>query len=182
MIIVNRKKIKNIIGRVRGEDIVISAPYFVSDRDIDDFLKKYEKKFNEEILKNKSRGYNNDLENNIAYLFGEKIYWYGSEDELSKLYRKKLFDVAMDIIKEYEDRGYEVEELSIRKMTSRWGTCYPKRKKIFLNLNLVKYPISKIRAVVIHELAHFKVPNHSKNFYEEVKKLMPEYFDEIIDL
>lgn len=182
MIIVNRKKIKNIIGKVKGEDIVISAPYFVSDKEIDNFLKKYEKKFNDEILKNKSKCYVNDLENHIAYLFGEKIYWYGNELELNELYRKKLFDISMDIIKSYKVADYEVRELNIRKMVSRWGTCYPNRKKILLNLNLAKYPISKIKAVIVHELVHLKIPNHSKYFYEEVKILMPEYFDEIKDL
>lgn len=66
-------------------------------------------------------------------------------------------------------------EIVIRKMKSRWGSCYTTKNKIVLNLSLIKTPIECVEYVVLHELSHFKYPNHSKNFYGFIEKIMPDW-------
>ena len=65
--------------------------------------------------------------------------------------------------------------LKILKMTSRWGSCMPKKNQITLNSQLIHYQERFIDYVVIHEYAHLIQPNHSKAFYSIIEKYMPDY-------
>ena len=58
---------------------------------------------------------------------------------------------------------------------TRWGTCHTKKGIITLNSRLMDYPYECIRYVIVHEFAHFLVPNHSKNFYNVVESIMPDW-------
>ena len=50
------------------------------------------------------------------------------------------------------------------------------QKKIYnLNLELVKKPIPCIEYIVLHEIAHLRHPNHSRDFYHHIEKYMPDY-------
>ena len=69
----------------------------------------------------------------------------------------------------------EFNSLTIKSYTARWGSCSIKGD-IFLNWKLIMLPESVIDYVLIHELAHINVPNHSSEFWELVKKKDPNYF------
>lgn len=58
-------------------------------------------------------------------------------------------------------------------MTTKWGTCNPTSKKIWLNLQLAKKPIECLEYVILHELAHLKVHNHDPEFTAILDKYMP---------
>lgn len=73
--------------------------------------------------------------------------------------------------------GLAPKEYKLRKMKARWGTAYPNKRLIILNIYLAQRPIEEIEAVVLHELIHLKYPNHSKDFYKEIEKYMPNYRD-----
>ena len=68
----------------------------------------------------------------------------------------------------------EFNSLTIKSYTARWGSCNTKGD-IFLNWKLIMLPESVIDYVLIHELAHINVPNHSSKFWELVKKKDPQY-------
>jgi len=74
-------------------------------------------------------------------------------------------------------RKYDVPEpkLILREMTSRWGSCQPKRGVITLNKRLIETPRSCIEYVVMHEFIHFRQPDHSKLFYDLLSTLMPDW-------
>ena len=65
--------------------------------------------------------------------------------------------------------------VEIKKYKSRWGACYPKINKVSFNLALVHLNYELIDYVIVHELCHFLQPNHSKQFYQEIKKRLPNY-------
>jgi predicted metal-dependent hydrolase len=67
-------------------------------------------------------------------------------------------------------------ELKLRKMKSRWGSCSNK-KKITLNSELVKLPYDCIEYIIIHEIAHLKVLNHSRAFYQHMESMLPDWKD-----
>ena len=58
-------------------------------------------------------------------------------------------------------------------MTTKWGTCNPTSKKIWLNLQLAKKPIECLEYVILHELAHLKVHNHGPEFTAILDQYMP---------
>lgn len=65
--------------------------------------------------------------------------------------------------------------ISFRRMTSRWGSCSPQKRRITLSTRLIHLPLPAAQGVVIHEYAHLLVPNHSAAFYQLVRQLMPDY-------
>lgn len=71
--------------------------------------------------------------------------------------------------------GVPYPELKVRYMTSRWGSCHPKKGIITLNSQLIEAPINCIEYVILHEFAHFIYPNHSKQFWDFVSILMPDW-------
>lgn len=65
--------------------------------------------------------------------------------------------------------------IKFRKMKSRWGSCQPQKNILTFNTLLLTKPFESIKYVVIHEFCHFIHPNHSKAFYAELEKHMPDY-------
>lgn len=74
-------------------------------------------------------------------------------------------------------RGYGVPfpVLKVRKMKSQWGSCRPTRGIITLNSHLIEAPRSCIEYVVVHEFTHFIHPNHSRQFWDFVAMMMPDW-------
>ena len=66
----------------------------------------------------------------------------------------------------------------VNDATSRYGSCVPSTKILHFSSRLIMLPEDKIDAVVVHELCHIVYPNHSKDFYNLVRKYIPNY-DEI---
>jgi predicted metal-dependent hydrolase len=60
-------------------------------------------------------------------------------------------------------------------MKTRWGTCNTRTRKIWLNLQLAKKPVECLEYVILHELAHLKVPNHGKDFIAIMDQYMPDW-------
>ena len=68
-----------------------------------------------------------------------------------------------------------IPRITIKYMTSRWGSCTPSKNHISMSLRLIHFPKECLEYVLLHEYAHILVPNHSKAFYDVVKQYMPEY-------
>lgn len=71
--------------------------------------------------------------------------------------------------------GVTMPALRIRDMETRWGSCLAKKGIITLNKRLIEAPRQCIEYVVMHELCHFIHPNHSKQFYNFLSMLMPDW-------
>ena len=111
-----------------------------------------------------------------------KILVFNHKD-IEKVYYKWLKEYAIgiltELVKKYQTElkkyNIKVPKIEIRQMKSRWGSCLPSNNKVIFNLNLIKTPICCIEYVVLHELSHFKYPNHSKSFYNFVTIFMPDW-------
>ena len=66
-------------------------------------------------------------------------------------------------------------EWTIRNMTSRWGSCNTKTKKITLNLQLVHFPLICLEYVILHELCHLRVHGHGADFKALLDQYMPDW-------
>lgn len=70
--------------------------------------------------------------------------------------------------------GFQYNSIRIRNMKSRWGSCSPKKNLCF-NLKLMSFNSKIIEYVIIHELCHLKFMNHSKNYWNLVESIQPDF-------
>ena len=90
--------------------------------------------------------------------------------------REKLCQQSLYFVKKYEPiMNVKANELRIKKMNTRWGTCNLEAKRIWINEELVKYPISCLEHIVVHELTHLLEINHTPRFYELLEHYYPNY-------
>lgn len=90
--------------------------------------------------------------------------------------REKLRQQSLYFVKKYEPiMNVKANELRIKKMNTRWGTCNLEAKRIWINEELVKYPISCLEHIVVHELTHLLEINHTPRFYELLEHYYPNY-------
>ncbi len=85
--------------------------------------------------------------------------------------RKYLPGRCFELAKRY---GFNVNKVTVRGQKSRWGSC-SRRANISLNYKLLQFRVEMIDYVIVHELCHLRHPNHSKAFWNEVGKHIPNY-------
>jgi len=66
------------------------------------------------------------------------------------------------------------KEVGVTSAKSRYGSCSPENKLSF-SFRLVMAPYPMIDYVIVHELAHIKIKNHSRRFWMYMEEAMPEY-------
>lgn len=185
-----RKNNKNTYIRVRDNTIIVTTNYFVTINKIEQLINDNSAFIDSALVKD----INKNIDSSFR-LFGKKyniIYGFPNiEIEKEKIYAKdeKTLNKFLSkyIYNKYEERvnyWYNIFEekiprpnLKIRKMTSRWGVCNIKNNNVTLNLELSRFNIEILDYVIVHELAHFIHPNHSKDFWLLVGKYYPKYKD-----
>ena len=104
----------------------------------------------------------------------------GSEDKLKVMFKEfyrqrgKKF-IEPRVYRFAEMMGLKVEAVSIIDLKNRWASCSVQRPKVNFNWKIMMAPVSVINYLIVHELAHFKYKRHSKDFWNEVDKIVPDY-------
>jgi predicted metal-dependent hydrolase len=70
------------------------------------------------------------------------------------------------------------KKISIKKLKNRWGSLTPSGT-INVNLSLLKAPSGIIDYIILHELCHLKIKEHSHHFWDLLHKFMPDYQEKI---
>lgn len=101
---------------------------------------------------------------------------YLRERAMTEWYRRELKKLIPTIIAKWEPIiGVEVNEFGVKKMKTRWGSCNPKAKRIWLNLELVKKSPTCIEYVVVHEMTHLLERKHNERFIAYMDKFLPNW-------
>jgi len=91
-------------------------------------------------------------------------------------YRVHLQMVIPVLLAQWQPRmAVSVLEWRIKQMKTRWGSCNPRARRIWLNLELAKYPPSCLEYVVVHELAHLLEVSHNARFKSLLDGFMPDW-------
>jgi len=191
-VVIEKKNNKNTYIRVKEDmKIYVTTNYFVSKSYIKNLLdsntnylekmlnKRKAQKEKEEAFYYLGRKYDIILVssfNNVEIL-NDKIYAKDIKS-LEKWYRKQmleLFQTRLELNYQKFEENIPYPNLRIRNMKTRWGVCNKKTKTITLNSNLMKYDITKLDYVIVHELSHFIYFDHSSNFWNLVAKYCKDY-------
>ena len=93
---------------------------------------------------------------------------------LDEWYRAELRERATPLLNKWARRlDVHLERLFIQRMKTKWGSSNPLKRTVRLNLELVKYSPDCLDYVVLHEVAHFVVPNHNERFRAVLDANMP---------
>lgn len=85
---------------------------------------------------------------------------------------KRIFTAAVGM--RAQELGVQINSLKISSARTRWGTCSAKND-IRLCFRLLYAPKEVIDYVIVHELSHVKVKNHSAAFWAQVASVLPDY-------
>ena len=100
---------------------------------------------------------------------------------VEKLYEHWLMKVARPILKNKVETYSEKldiikpEKIAIKRLKKRWGSISKKGDAINLNAHLVKAPEDVVNYIVLHEICHLKIKEHSHHYWELLHKFMPDY-------
>jgi predicted metal-dependent hydrolase len=98
------------------------------------------------------------------------------QEILDRWRRKILKEAALPLVDKWEKAiGVKVEEISIRKMRSIWGSCNKKKRLIRLNSELTKKSPECLEYVVVHEMIHIIESGHNQKFYRLLGKFIPDW-------
>ena len=95
---------------------------------------------------------------------------------LDAWYRKQLKAAIPDLIVLWEKRiGVRVNEFGIKKMKTKWGTCNPDARRIWVNLELSKKPKECLEYIVVHEMVHLLENHHNERFMALMDDILPKW-------
>lgn len=94
---------------------------------------------------------------------------------LLEAYRVEAKKYLPERLAELAQRHHLVyRQVFIKNLKSRWGSCSAKNN-INLNLQLMRLPDNLIDYVILHELIHTGIKNHSTDFWRALENLVPDF-------
>lgn len=96
-------------------------------------------------------------------------------EAFKSFYREKGRQRIGDRVQRYAPKvGVQVNEIRLMELQYRWASCSPNGNLNF-HWRCMLAPLNVIDYIVVHELAHLRVPDHSPAFWHEVDKVLPDY-------
>ncbi len=142
----------------RTGEVVVRAPFRVSDRAIARFVEQHTAWITEKSAVVKSRAEEERL-----------------IDEREADLRKKAERILPPLVAQYSVRmGVKPASVKITSARTRFGSCGG-NNAICFSWRLLAYPLAAVEYVVVHELAHIRHHNHSAAFYRLVEEYLPDY-------
>lgn len=191
---------KNIKVSLKNEgQILVTMPILCPYKFARDFLLKNFEKIKAFKIENKSLTPNlktkfdtlkiiesNELKtsvkNNIVYFYYPNNIDFNSR-EIQRMLKEAYFKAIKIEAKNYlpqrleflaKKYGFNYNKIALKNQKTRFGSC-SYQNNINLNINLMNYDFDCIDYVLIHELCHTKIKNHSEKFWIEVEKYCSNY-------
>ena len=154
----------------QNAELIIRAPIFTPVYVIEKFISQK----NSWITKKQKIAINkkDEVEKLKNNLFSEAL---AKGEKTKKITKQEAEEIISSRVKYYSQKeNIEYKKIKITSAKNRWGSCSFKNN-INFSMRLAMAPMEVIDYVVIHELCHIKEKNHSRKFWNEVLKIMPNY-------
>jgi predicted metal-dependent hydrolase len=97
------------------------------------------------------------------------------EQVFTHWYKKRALEIISERVEQYAGQyNFTPKQVKISSAKTRWGSCSPNGTLNF-TWRLVMAPLDVVDYVVVHELVHLNVKNHSHKFWKAVEAIYPEY-------
>lgn len=119
-----------------------------------------------------------ELRGHQAMVLHVRPDWTADERErlLQRWYRTRLRNLVPRLLDKWQDElDVAVSEWGIKRMKTKWGSCNPSARRIWLNLELIKKPQACLEYVIVHELTHLLVRNHDERFLSLMDQHLPTW-------
>lgn len=91
-------------------------------------------------------------------------------------YRQELRRLILELLATWQPKvGVSVREWGIKRMKTKWGSCNPRAKRIWLNLELAKKSERCLEYILVHELLHLTLRHHDRHFLSAMSDLLPDW-------
>lgn len=184
-----RSRRRTLCVEVRNKLVVVRSPLLLPEFAIKKFLQDKDEWIHQKLCELDKTNIKGEmfLGSRVLLSFSDKevitddqvtLRVIGSSDlektvALEKLYRTHTIKIVGKYLERYRE-FFKFGKVSYRKYHSKWGSCSP-TNEINFNSRLSMCPKPVVEYVVVHELCHTKIKNHSRRFYEEISKYLPDY-------
>lgn len=107
--------------------------------------------------------------NEGEYIKNELKKWYKIESEKIVLKRLEVLKIEKPMMNKLVPNIIKIKE-----QKKRWGSCTSK-KTIYINLRISMAKVDVIDYIIVHEFSHLVHMNHSKDFYNLVEEILPDF-------
>lgn len=194
------KKNKNTYFRFQKDGTIsITKSRYQSKKEIIDYMKRNESHF---LQKRNNAMASTIFKDGYYYLFGKEykieyinqLKMYVDEGNriiylphisidhegkfVRKMEREMTISKTLEMAEKHKDNGH-IDIMNItyksRHTKTRFGSCNPSRRTINMNANLIHYNELYLEYVFLHEICHLVHKDHSKNFYNLLETICPNY-------
>ncbi|CAD7289703.1 hypothetical protein LMG7974_01781 [Campylobacter majalis] len=186
-----KPRVKYMRLKVKNSDASVSicAPYRTSKQDVIEFVKTNANWLRKTYETVKSKQLKDDEVMYLGKLYRLKIddnfikvqiindeILVSSMRDFDKFKRQKAKEILGDLVMKFKPLiDKKINKISINSAKTRWGSCNYKKGYINFSIRLLGKDLSLIEYVVLHELTHLIYPNHSKQFYDFIANIMPDF-------
>ena len=180
---ISKKRVKNINFRLKPHQLLVSVPLFISPAQAAQTVMKrvsWAIANHPQVLEQYKRQQLPLAQaltaDSTLLLWGTQQPFTLNHDEKLAYYRQHLSEAIPALFAKWQPIvGATANEIRLKKMHTRWGSCNTRARRIWLSVYLPAYPIACTEYVIVHELCHLHHANHSRAFWQMVATAMPDY-------
>ena len=102
-----------------------------------------------------------------------------AEQAFVRWYKQRALEIISRRAAAYAEKfGLTYKSIRITSARTRWGSCGPDGSLNF-SWRLILAPLEVVDYVVVHELAHLVVKNHSRRFWRKVESMMRDHRQQV---
>jgi len=119
------------------------------------------------------------IEDRVQWIFKKQLEFKDRKKQGTQfkiIHRDSFLEKRVEILA--SKIGVKPSKIVIKPLKGRWGSA-TENKVITLNSSLLKTSKNIIDYVIIHELCHLKIKEHSPRFWNLVSKHMPKYEESV---
>ncbi|MBQ8845353.1 MAG: DUF45 domain-containing protein [Clostridia bacterium] len=171
---------KSICLQVKNNgEVILKVPINLPQKNIDEFLVSKQNWLDKSLKR-----INQTLEIKSKYDFNKYVYLFDdnfNKDEILKKYKnvknfyKANINYLLERVEFFKNKyNFNLTKVTINNSVRNWGT-FNSKFEMKLNLKCLILKKDLIDYIIIHEFCHSKQLNHSKLFWQEVMRIIPNY-------